>query len=124
MTKSQKKTLQPLFREVCFARDGYKCVRCGREDTLAPSHIYPKGHYRRLEFDPDNVVTFCFYHHIMWWHKNPIEAHEWLETTIDKKRLSNLKMRANTIDKTPIDYKLLVVELKHLLAKYTKIRYN
>jgi Bacteriophage Lambda NinG protein. len=105
MTKSEKKNIQKLLREIVFLRDGEACLKCGKTEAISLSHIYPKGRYRSMELDPDNLKPLCYACHLLWWHKNPIEAHEWLQTAIPKKRLDRLKLMANTSNKVP-EYKL------------------
>jgi hypothetical protein len=87
-------------RAEVFERDGNKCVRCQRTDTLAPSHVYPKGKYPRLRFMVINILTMCYGCHIHWWHKNPIEASEWfLKSFPDRARqLSFLKDTAPKVE--------------------------
>ena len=93
MTKSEKKTIEKLIREYVFLRDGTACLRCHKTDaTLAMSHVYPKGRYRNMELEVDNIKPLCYACHICFFHKNPIEAHEWLQTAIPKQRLDRLKM--------------------------------
>lgn len=111
MTKSQIKTLDKLLREFVFERDGHKCRRCGKWERLAPSHIYPKGRYHRLRWEPNNVLTFCFACHMIFWHRNPIEAHQWLTDNFSKEFLDQLKLRANYSDSSPMDYQLLRLSL-------------
>jgi len=118
--KSIKRELDSLLCEICFARDKHRCIRCGRTDALAPSHIYPKGKYKRMRWEINNVKTLCYSCHIHFWHKNPIEAHEWLETAIPKERLDKLKLQAMYVDKSPIDYKLIKIYLKNELKKYVQ----
>lgn len=118
MTKSQTRELDKLLREACFARDGHKCLKCGRTDQLAPSHIYPKGTYKKMRHDLDNVKTLCFQHHIHWWHKNPIEAWEWLQATLPKERLARLKLMAQTTFKGKEDVAAIRLYLRAMIKKY------
>ena len=111
--------LDTLLREACFARDGYKCIRCGKTERLAPSHIYPKGRYRKMRWILDNVLTMCFGCHIHFWHKNPIEAHEWLQTAIPKERLDKLRLCALIVDKTPFDFNATKIILELAKKRFT-----
>lgn len=117
LTKHEIKTLRKLLHAVCITRDGGKCLKCGSTEKLCASHIYPKGTYRKMEYDYDNAVTFCYRCHIYWWHKNPVEAVEWLEKNIDKSRLDRLKLRSQVIDKKPMDYKLIKIDLENKLKE-------
>ena len=124
MTKHEKKTLTKLASQTCQARDGHECLRCSKTTTLCASHIYPKGMHRKMEYDLDNLKTLCYRCHMHFWHRNPIEAWEWLQKTLPKKRLDRLKLRSQVIDKTPLDYNLLKLYFENELEKHNKSCYN
>ena len=86
MTKAQKTKLNKLVREFVVLRDKV-CLRCGKSDRLHASHIYPKGKFRKMQFNVDNVKALCLGCHLYWWHKHPIEAKEWAEKTLGKASL-------------------------------------
>lgn len=44
-------------REIIFARDGNKCIRCGSVEYLTLDHIIPKS--RGGSNDDDNLQTLC-----------------------------------------------------------------
>lgn len=121
MTKHEKKEINRLLHEYLRIRDGEFCLKCRQTERLQLSHIYPKGKYRKLEFDHENVKLLCMKCHLYWWHKNPIEAHEWLQTAIPEDRLSKLKIRANTVIKATLDYKVIKLELEQLIKKYDSV---
>ena len=116
MTKQQKSTLNKLVREYVILRDK-RCLRCGKDKNLHASHIYPKGKYRKMQFDVNNVKALCLGCHLYWWHKSPIEAKEWAEKTLGKSRLNKLKKQANTINKNKLDYKELKSELENKIGE-------
>ena len=116
---NQSKALYALIREILVARDGEKCLRCGRQDKLQMSHIYPKGRYRSMEYMDLNIKFLCFPCHFFFWHRNPIEAHEWLNTVLSKERLDKLKLMANTY-MGKFDWKLHKLYLENELKKYRK----
>ncbi len=117
MTKQQKSTLKKLLRQVALARDKW-CLKCGKTDDLQCSHIYPVGTYRKMAYMADNVKILCRRHHLYWFHKHPIEAHEWLKTAIPKERLDKLALRARTIDKKPINFMEEKLYLEQELKRY------
>lgn len=41
------------------ARDGYRCVSCGREDDLTVDHIEPVAKTRRTDYADHELVTLC-----------------------------------------------------------------
>lgn len=122
MTKYERKELNALLRKAMLLRDKNRCLRCGKTETLQMSHIYPKGRYRKLEFDLDNVKTLCFGCHIGFWHKNPIEAKFWLDMVVPEDRLKRLRLRSQTSGDGMRNYKLLKLYLQAELKKYR--RYN
>ena len=73
-----------------------------------------------MEYLPENLKFLCMRHHLFWWHKNPMEAHVWLETAIPKERLARLKLDASMTMKNPMDFKLHKLWLEQELKKLTK----
>lgn len=115
MTKHERKELNKLIHQILELRDK-KCLRCGNPEFQA-SHIYPKGTYRKLEFDSKNILALCYRCHIHWWHKDVKVAVKWFEQTfpdLDK----YLLLRSQTSGDGTRNYKTLKVflqaELKNL----------
>ena len=80
-------------------RDNYICVKCGKKVegmNAHGSHIYNEGTYRSMSADSDNILTMCYYCHINWWHKNPLEASEWFRTKYPE-LYETLKLRAREL---------------------------
>ena len=52
-----------LLRELVLKRDGYKCVRCGAENSfknpLQAEHKLSKAYHPELAFDLSNIITLC-----------------------------------------------------------------
>lgn len=115
MNAYQKKELNKLLAEVCFKRYGHRCLKCGQISYVQISHIYPKGKYRKLQFELSNLIPLCRGCHLYWWHKNPIEAAEWIKTILDPKEYEALSLRAKYVDKSILDFELLKAYLKSLL---------
>ena len=118
LTGYEKAVLEKLLHNACIARDGGRCVRCGRTEKLCASHIYRKGTYQRMRYLLENTLTLCFYCHMRWWHKNPLEASAWAQTVVAPETMARLKLASQTINKKPIDYKLLGVYLKSEIKKH------
>ncbi len=53
----KKRTIGPTLRLAVYARDGYRCVRCGTNEELSADHVIPesKGGATTL----DNLQTLC-----------------------------------------------------------------
>ena len=113
----ERKELNALLRKLVIKRDKEECLRCGNTDKLHMSHIYPKGTYRRMEYDPDNLKLLCFRCHFYFWHRNPIEAKEWLDTVLTPERSQRLKNIAISRDKWSFDYNLLKLFIEAEIKK-------
>ena len=88
-----------------------KCQRCGREDgTLQCSHVYPKGTYRSMRWEPDNAKLLCYRCHL-WWHLNPVLAADWLREYLGVTKV-NLLRDASQITQLVDRMFLLNIEIK------------
>ena len=74
----------------------------------------PKGQYPALPHDPMNVMTMCHRCHFFWWHKNPLDAWEWLRETMGDGLVVSLRLAAQTRSK--VDKATERVYLERLLA--------
>ena len=72
--------LDTQVRQRVFERDGYRCVRCGKTEGLQAAHILPKGHYPRLRFELDNILSLDVGCHLYWAHKDPLGFTEFINT--------------------------------------------
>lgn len=78
--KVSVKELDTIFSLVIRTRDG-KCLKCGKETSLQCSHVITRSS-RGFRWDETNAITLCVGCHIYWWHKEPLEAEEWLRTSL------------------------------------------
>lgn len=108
--KVKKGKSQTWYRKKCVEiakknvkeRDNYICQKCGKKVegmNAHGSHIYNEGTYRGMSADEDNILTMCYYCHINWWHKNPLEASEWIKGKYPE-LVKKLKERSNKTLKT------------------------
>jgi 5-methylcytosine-specific restriction endonuclease McrA len=49
-----------MARKAALARDGYKCVRCGRHENLEVNHIYPLS--ASIKRKTNRYKTSCLHH--------------------------------------------------------------
>ena len=77
-----------------------------------------------MKFDPDNMVAMCTQHHIYWWHKNPLDAHRWLQEYVGPQRYHYLfKLRDAYKEKQWFESELteLIQTAKADLSSYGKL---
>lgn len=106
-------TLKKLRFQAMKVRDGEKCLRCGTTGGLSPSHVYPTGRYKNMEWIIDNVKPLCWACHIYWWHKNPIEASEWFKQRFPErykrlKKISQQILPKPDLHKVKEEYELII----------------
>src|SRR3990167_7670347 len=66
-----------LIRERVRERDKV-CQKCGSPQASQPSHVYSRND-KRIRWDENNILWMCYFCHIQWWHREPMEAHEWFK---------------------------------------------
>src|SRR3990172_6983358 len=109
MTRKDTKRLSSIFNRLIRERDkvcqvGARFGGCG--GVLQCSHIHSVGAYKNLQFHPTNAVGMCWRHHFFFWHKNPVDAFQWVREYLGDERWKDLEVlrRTYTIkDKTPED---------------------
>lgn len=118
--------LKDLAREIVLARDGYRCRRCGRGKQpgrgggLQAAHIFPKGQWKGMEFDLDNIITLCAYPCHLGsggWHKDPLEAQRWAAEHLGQDFLDRLRMTAMARQNQRRDLKLIRIYLEQEKAR-------
>jgi len=74
--------LEPMLSKLVTSKGICEAAGLGHcGGNLQLSHVLPKGTYRHLQFDIINVQSLCYVHHMLWWHRNPMEAYEWFSKT-------------------------------------------
>lgn len=116
-----KKKLIALHSLVVHLRDNYECQHPDCHITgkyLHCSHIFPKGAYPSMQFMPDNAVLLCYHHHLHWWHKDIIKAHDWARVHLGNERFENLCTRSQKIvPMTAVFYEQTELDLKEMLSE-------
>lgn len=125
------KELDAMLRQIVLIRDGNRCRKCGIEKRvgrgrgLEAAHIFPKGQYPGLRYELGNVLTLCHKDHFFWWHKNPIEAHDWARRELGTDTLASLRRvgLSRRGKRDPVAMKFyLEKELEKLLTKTLTFR--
>lgn len=69
-------------KQIVYIRDESTCQRCGKLVNglnRQASHVRPVSAGSPLRWDPLNMKVLCFFDHLHWWHKNPLEAAAWFQ---------------------------------------------
>lgn len=112
---SMVKELDALLSLYVRTRDGFQCNKCGKSNHLGAAHVLPKGHYKRLRFEPDNLMTLCWMPcHESFWHKRIHEARAWFDEKYPG-RYERLEIASRCAPKT--DLKLLLCVWRQEVAK-------
>lgn len=109
-----EKQLDDLARELCFARDGHRCIapKCnGATLGIQWAHVKTRG-VAYLRWDLLNNMTLCAGCHI-WWHLHPSESGPWFKETFPERWLYiQIALR----NKTTVDRKMLLIVLRAEVA--------
>lgn len=108
MKRKPKKKSPTYWRKKCVEiaktkakeRDNHLCQKCGKKVegmNAHGSHIYNEGTYRSMSADVDNILCMCYFCHINWWHKNPLEASEWFKEKFPE-LYKELRLRSQTLN--------------------------
>lgn len=107
-----KRELDILFSRFIRNRDKI-CQRCSSPRNGQCSHIITRGNLT-TRWDTENAIQLCFACHFYWWHRNPVEATEWIMGYLGKARFNALKKRSRKIydpSNFRADYEILKKQL-------------
>lgn len=115
--KTLKKSLDILWSQLVKMRDR-QCIRCGSSYRLQASHIFSRSQ-KSVRWDLDNGMSLCSGCHLFFWHKNPIEATEFIKNRLGEQKYEDLRLKARTIVK--IDRNFLETTMSELQSKSTSL---
>lgn len=117
--KTYKRRLDELWSRAVRLRDKYTCQKCGRtHKQVQAAHIFSRNR-KSVRWDIDNGITLCYYCHIHWAHREPLEFAEWIKERLGEEKYEKLKRRAYEIA-YDIDPEEIEAELKILIEEYEK----
>ena len=108
------KELDKMWAEVIKARDGHKCVRCGKIEGLNAAHIFSRS-LKSVRWSLWNGITLCGGCHIFWAHKNPVEFTEFVKQRLGEQKYELLRQEARCIVKVTREY---LERIKFTLQSY------
>ena len=77
-----------MAKKVIYLRDHKQCQHCYKRVEGAnahTSHILPKSTHGALKYVLLNLKLLCYHCHINWFHKNPVQAGEWVKETFPER---------------------------------------
>jgi hypothetical protein len=98
--KSEKqkfiKKLDELYSLVVRTRDNFKCQKEGCPASgkyMHCAHIFTRSRMF-TRWDLDNGITFCYYHHLLWSHREPVEFTLWCMERLGKEKFEELRKKS------------------------------
>jgi len=110
------KQLDDACRALVFARDGYRCLRCGATSHLQWCHVYSRR-FISVRWNPDNSFTGCAGCHL-WWHHRPIDSAAWWLSVRGEARVTMLRHLMQ--DARKVDRGLTLLWLQQELKRYQR----
>lgn len=117
-TGNAMRTADNLFSQYIRARDRV-CQKCGTDQKLQCSHIKSRA-IKSIRYNDDNAMALCLRCHIYWWHKEPLEASEWMHKKFPGRYDRICKAQLEGIGKK-IDYDAVKSELHEKLKSVTAL---
>lgn len=92
-----KKELDRLASQQARQRDSYICKRCGVvHKAVHAAHIFSRSNLA-TRWDLENIITLCYFCHIMWSHRQPLEFAEWIKEKIGVKKYNKLRKKSQSV---------------------------
>jgi len=101
--KEKKKLIDKLDRlfSTCIrTRDGFRCQHencTAGGNRMHCAHIFSRSRMT-TRWDLDNAITLCYYHHIVWCHRTPVEFTLWIMKKIGEIKFKELESKSRNIN--------------------------
>lgn len=93
--KKAKKDLDILWSKFIRRRDP-TCEKCGKTGSTQAAHIFSRGNLS-TRWLPSNGIGLCFYCHLYWGHREPVEFTLWIMERMGKENFAALKKKSQKI---------------------------
>lgn len=90
-----KKEMDTLFSRKVRDRDKI-CQKCLKAAASQCAHIFERGKLS-TRWDEENALGFCFYCHLYWAHRSPVEFTLWVIERMGKEKFAALKRKSQKI---------------------------
>lgn len=93
--KKAKKQLDVLWSRWIRERDRI-CRKCKKADSSQAAHIFGRGNLS-TRWDIQNGLGMCYYCHIFWAHREPVEFTLWVQGEIGRGMFEDLRRKSRKI---------------------------
>jgi len=93
--KKAKKQLDVLWSKAIRQRD-LLCRKCKKAQSSQAAHIFTRNNLS-TRWDLENGWGSCYYCHIIWSHREPIEFAEWIKQDIGVRRYNALWKKSHSL---------------------------
>ena len=90
--KKAKKELDTLLSRHVRSRDGI-CQKCRKTPATQAAHIFSRGRLS-TRWDEENIIGLCFYCHLYWAHREPVEFTLWIIDRLGKSEFKKLQEKS------------------------------
>jgi len=98
-----KKEADKRFSLEVRTRDKFTCQKCGKQNKhVHCAHVFSRNRLS-VRYEMDNAITLCYYCHIIWSHRCPVEFAEWCRDRLGDRYLE-LKTQADIIITDPREF--------------------
>jgi hypothetical protein len=96
-----------------LVRSRGRCEYCGKGEpkTLQCAHIISRANLH-LRYDPKNALALCYFHHLQFFHRSPLEAMSWFIAVYPKEYA--YLMKEKDIIEPNIDYEKIIKRLSKI----------
>ena len=112
--KKIKKNLDILWSKFIRARDK-SCQKCGKTGATQAAHIFSRNNLQ-VRWNPRNGIGLCFYCHLYWAHRSPVEFTLWIKQRIGERDFRELERTARgNFDSSKLRLKKEVEKIKEAI---------
>lgn len=90
-----KKEMDTIHSRRVRSRDKI-CQKCRKAKATQCAHIFERGKLS-TRWDMDNSIGMCFYCHLYWAHRSPVEFTLWIQERMGASQFAALKRKSQKI---------------------------
>ena len=96
-----KKKLDTVFSLKVRERDKFTCQKCGKQHKQVHcAHIFSRNNLS-VRYEMQNCITLCYFCHLQWAHRFPVEFTLWIKSKIGERLFEKLRKQSQIIINDP-----------------------